>query len=159
MTKKCLPKRQDLKKNQQKISFFTTSEKENPWSEHETDTGTTTETNEPIEVNDDVSHEASENKEQGKFPPRWSSLYTWLTYNKYYMLSSISFAEITLRPIIIKSNGPLGRGIRAPRPENDFLQFKQFWAILEAINSCHSIVCSNANAFTAVHFVFIFFVC
>jgi hypothetical protein len=27
-----------------------------------------------------------------------------------------------------------------PRPENDFQQFKQFWAILEAINSCHSIV-------------------
>jgi hypothetical protein len=36
------------------------SEKENPWSEDETDTGTTTETNEPIEVDDDVSHEASE---------------------------------------------------------------------------------------------------
>jgi hypothetical protein len=61
------------------------------------DTGTTTEANEPIEVDDDVSHEASENK-----------------------------------------------AIRA---------------ILEAINSCHSIVCSNANAFTAVHFVFIFVVC
>jgi hypothetical protein len=29
-----------------------------------TDTGTTTEANEPIEVDDDVSHEASENKEQ-----------------------------------------------------------------------------------------------
>ena len=41
------------------------SEKENPWSEDETDTGTTTEANEPIEVDDDVSHEASENKEQG----------------------------------------------------------------------------------------------
>ena len=27
------------------------------------DTGTTTEANEPIEVDDDVSHEASENKE------------------------------------------------------------------------------------------------
>ena len=71
MTTKCLPKRQDLKKNQPKISFFT-SEKENPWSE----------TNEPIEVDDDVSHEASENKEQGKFQSRWASLYTWLTYNK-----------------------------------------------------------------------------
>ena len=47
MTTKCLPKRQDLKKNQKK-----------------TDTGTTTEANEPIEVDDDVSHEASENKEQ-----------------------------------------------------------------------------------------------
>jgi hypothetical protein len=32
-----------------------TSEKENPWSEDETDTGTTTEANEPIEVDDDVS--------------------------------------------------------------------------------------------------------
>jgi hypothetical protein len=62
-------------KNQLKISFFTTSEKENPWSEDETDTGTTTEANEPIEVDDDVSHEASENKD------RWASLYTWLTYN------------------------------------------------------------------------------
>jgi hypothetical protein len=48
------------------ISFFT-SEKENPLSEDETHTGTTTEANEPIEVDDDVSHEASENKEQGKF--------------------------------------------------------------------------------------------
>jgi hypothetical protein len=38
--------------------------------------------NEPIEVNDDVSHEASENKEQGKFQFRWASLYTWLTYDK-----------------------------------------------------------------------------
>ena len=28
------------------------SEKENPWSEDETDTGTTTEANEPIEVED-----------------------------------------------------------------------------------------------------------
>jgi hypothetical protein len=37
-----------------KISFFTMSEKENPWSEDETDTGTTTEANEPIEVDDDV---------------------------------------------------------------------------------------------------------
>ena len=70
-------KRQDLK-----ISFFTTSEKENPWSEDETDTGTTTEANEPIEVDDDVSHEASKNKEQGKFQSRWASLYTWLTYDK-----------------------------------------------------------------------------
>ena len=51
MATKCLPKRQDLKKNQPKISFFT-SEKENPWSEDETDTGATTEANEPIEVDD-----------------------------------------------------------------------------------------------------------
>jgi hypothetical protein len=35
----------------------------NPWSEDETDTGTTTEANEPIEVDDNVSHDASENKE------------------------------------------------------------------------------------------------
>jgi hypothetical protein len=27
------------------------------------------------------------------------------------------------RPIIIKSNGPLGRGMGAPGPENDFKQF------------------------------------
>jgi hypothetical protein len=42
------PKKARFEKNQQKISFFTTSEKENPWSEDETNTGTTTETNEPI---------------------------------------------------------------------------------------------------------------
>jgi hypothetical protein len=54
------------------------------------------------------------------------------------------YAEITLAfeddgpNIIIKSNGPLGRGMGVPRPENDFQQFKQF---------------------TAVHFVFIFVVC
>ena len=46
-----------------------TSEKENPWSEDETDTGTTTEANGPIEVDDDVSHEARENKEQGSSTP------------------------------------------------------------------------------------------
>ncbi len=56
-------KKAKSEKNQPKISFFTTSEKENPWSEDETNTGTTTEANEPIEVYDDVSHEASENKE------------------------------------------------------------------------------------------------
>ena len=43
----------------------------------------------------------------------------------------ISHAEITLAfegdgPIIIKSNGPLGRGMGAPWFENDFQQFKQF---------------------------------
>jgi hypothetical protein len=38
------PKKARSEKNQPKISFFTTSEKENPWSEDETDTGTTTET-------------------------------------------------------------------------------------------------------------------
>jgi hypothetical protein len=75
------PKKARSEKNQPKISFFTTSEKENLWSEDETDTGTTTEANEPIEVDDDVSHEASENKEQGKFQSHWASLYTWLTYN------------------------------------------------------------------------------
>jgi hypothetical protein len=49
-----------------------------------------------------------------------------------------------------KSNGPLGRSMGAapPRPENDFQQFKQFWAILEAINlvictSCMPIVKDN----------------
>jgi hypothetical protein len=51
-------------------------------AEDETDTGTTTEANEPFEVDDDVLHEASENKEQGKFLSSWSSLYTWLTYDK-----------------------------------------------------------------------------
>jgi hypothetical protein len=80
MTTKCLTKRQNLKKNQPKISFFT-SEKENPWSEDETDTSTTTEANEPIEVDDDVSHAANKNKEQGKFQSRWASLYTWLAYD------------------------------------------------------------------------------
>jgi hypothetical protein len=40
------------------------------------DTSTTTEANEPIEVDDDLSHEANENKEQGKFQSRWASLYT-----------------------------------------------------------------------------------
>ena len=79
MTTKCLPRSE---KNKPKISFFMTSEKENLWSEDETDTSTTTEANEPIEVDDDVSHEASENKEQGKFQSRWASLYTWLTYDK-----------------------------------------------------------------------------
>jgi hypothetical protein len=57
------PKKTRSEKNQPKISFFTTSEKENLWSQVETDTDTTTEANEPIEVEDDVSHEASENKE------------------------------------------------------------------------------------------------
>ena len=44
------PKKARSEKNQPKISFFTTSEKESPWSEDETDTGATTEANEPIEV-------------------------------------------------------------------------------------------------------------
>ena len=60
MTTKCLPRSE---KNKPKISFFMTSEKENLWSEDETDTGTTTQANDPIEVDDDVSHEDSENKE------------------------------------------------------------------------------------------------
>jgi hypothetical protein len=51
------PKKARSEKNKPKILFFTTSEKENPWSEDETDTGTTTEANDPIEVDDDVSHE------------------------------------------------------------------------------------------------------
>ena len=61
------PKKARFEKNQPKISFFTTSEKENAWSGDETNTGTTTEANEPIEVDDDVSHEVRKNKEQGKF--------------------------------------------------------------------------------------------
>jgi hypothetical protein len=52
------------------LSKKTKSEKKSTeniiFHEDETDTGTTTEANEPIEVDDDVSHEASENKEQGK---------------------------------------------------------------------------------------------
>jgi hypothetical protein len=79
MTAKCLPKWQDLNKINRKYHFSRTSEKKNPWSEDEMDTGTTTEANEPIEVDDDVSHETSENKEQGKFQSCWASLYTWLT--------------------------------------------------------------------------------
>ena len=94
------PKKARSEKNQLKISFFTTSEKENPWSEDETDTGTTTEANEPIEVDDDVSHEASENKEQGKFQSRWASLYTWLTYdknkNKMYCSKLVKLLKIVL---------------------------------------------------------------
>jgi hypothetical protein len=46
------PKKARSEKNQPKIKLFT-SEKENPWSEDETDTGATTEANEPIEVDDD----------------------------------------------------------------------------------------------------------
>ena len=76
------PKKARSEQIQPKISFFTTSEKENPCSEDETDTGTCittgTEVNEPIEVDDDVSHEASENKEQGKFQSCWASLYTFI---------------------------------------------------------------------------------
>jgi hypothetical protein len=49
------PKKARSEKNQPKISFFTTLEKENPWSEDETDTGTTTEANEPIEVDDNLT--------------------------------------------------------------------------------------------------------
>jgi hypothetical protein len=51
---------------------------------------------EPIEVDDDVSHEASENKEQGKFQSRWASLYTLLTYDMImrlvYFFCLITFA-------------------------------------------------------------------
>jgi hypothetical protein len=54
---------QDLNKINRKYHFSRMSEKENPWSEDEMDTGTTTEANEPIEVDDDVSHEISGNKE------------------------------------------------------------------------------------------------
>jgi hypothetical protein len=41
------------------------------------------------------------------------------------LLARPAFAEITLA-FEVKSNGPLGRGMGAPRPENDFPQFKQF---------------------------------
>jgi hypothetical protein len=58
--------------------------------EDETNTGTTTEANEPIEVDDDVSHETSENKEQGRFQSRWASLYTWLTYYYTYTIAGLS---------------------------------------------------------------------
>jgi hypothetical protein len=70
MNKKLRTSRNKISMQIPVTSFFTTSEKENPWSEYETNTGTTTEANEPIEVDDDVSHEASENKEQGKFQSR-----------------------------------------------------------------------------------------
>jgi hypothetical protein len=56
--------------------------KQNKYADPSYDTGTTTEANEPIEVDDDVSHETSENKEQGKFQSCWASLYTWLRYDK-----------------------------------------------------------------------------
>jgi hypothetical protein len=94
------PKKARSEKNQPKISFFTMSEKENPWSEDETDTGKTTEANEPIEVDDDVSHEANENKEQGKCQSHWASLYTWLTYdkdkNKMYCSKCISIGAMRM---------------------------------------------------------------
>jgi hypothetical protein len=97
------PKKARSEKNKPKISFFTTSEKENPWSEDETDTGTTTEVNEPIEVDDEISHEANENKEQGKFQSRWASLYTWLTYdndkNKMYCSKCIRYYDSCLLPL------------------------------------------------------------
>jgi hypothetical protein len=97
------PKKARSEKNKPKISFFTTSEKENPWSEDETDTGTTTEVNEPIEVDDEISHEANENKEQGKFQFRWASLYTWLTYdndkNKMYCSKCIRYYDSCLLPL------------------------------------------------------------
>jgi hypothetical protein len=64
--------------------FSRPSEKENPWSEDETDTGTTTEANEPIEVDDDVSHEASKNKEQGKlFAPMLMHLLQYILSLSY----------------------------------------------------------------------------
>ena len=103
-------KKAKSEKNQPKISFFT-SEKENPWSEDETNTGTTTEANKPIEVYDDVSHEASENKEQGKFPSRWSSLYTWLTYDKD---KNKMYCSKLLKIVF-------GRGAPIPRPNDPLL--------------------------------------
>jgi hypothetical protein len=41
----------------------------------------------------------------------------------------------------------------------DSLNVNKRWCFKIITTSCQSIVCSNANAFTAVHFVFIFVVC
>jgi hypothetical protein len=69
-----------------RLSFFTASEKENPWSEDETGTGTTTEANEPIEVDDDVSHKASENKEQGKFQSQCSIFFRSCLLGRHFVV-------------------------------------------------------------------------
>jgi hypothetical protein len=74
------PKKARSEKNLPKISFFTTSEKENPWSEDEKDTGITTGANEPIEVDDDVSHETSENKELLLFAPMLMHLLQYILF-------------------------------------------------------------------------------
>jgi hypothetical protein len=68
MTTKCLPKRQDLKKINQNIIFHDVREGKSlvrRWNGHRYNHRA----NEPIEVDDDVSHKASENKEQESFSP------------------------------------------------------------------------------------------
>ena len=82
MTTKCLPKRQDLIKINRKYHFTRRQRRKILGQKMKRTQVQRQETNEPFEVDDDVSHEASENKEQGKFLSRWSSLYTWLTYDK-----------------------------------------------------------------------------
>jgi hypothetical protein len=57
----CLTKRQYLKKINRKYHFSRRQRRK--ILRQKTDTGTTTEATEPFEVDDDVSHEASENKE------------------------------------------------------------------------------------------------
>jgi hypothetical protein len=49
------PKKARSEKNQPKISFFTTLEKENPWSEDETDTGTETRVSKTLRISDDYT--------------------------------------------------------------------------------------------------------
>ena len=81
MTTKCLPKRQDLKKINQK-HHFSRRQRRKILGQKMKRTQVQPEANEPIEVDDDVSHETSENKEQGTFQSCWASLYMWLTYDK-----------------------------------------------------------------------------
>ena len=76
MITKCLPKRQDLKKINRKY-HFSRRQRRKILGQKMKRTRV-----QPIEVDDDVSHEASENKEKGKFQSHWASLYTWLTYDK-----------------------------------------------------------------------------
>ena len=95
MTTNCLPKRLDLKKINRKYHFSRRQRRKILGQKmKQTQVQPQTEANEPIEVNDDVSHEASENKEHGKFQSRWASLYIWLTYrkdkNKMYCSKCIS---------------------------------------------------------------------
>jgi hypothetical protein len=59
-----------------------------------------------------------------------------------FALVSIFVSDVAEITLAFEDNGPLGRDMGAPRPENDF---QQFWAILEAINlvictSCMPIV-------------------
>ena len=81
MTTKCLPKKQDLKKINRKY-HLSRCQRRKILGQKMKRTQVKPQANEPIEVDDDVSHEASENKEQGKFQSCWASLCTWLTYDK-----------------------------------------------------------------------------